>query len=206
MVNLSGYPIASYWTDRNKPLLRSSRIESTEAIASAISKARATGGRPRVLVNASAVGIYGDACERVLSEDSPLGDDFLATLCVDWEDATSLAAESGCRVVRIRTGIVLGAKGVLPRMLLASRMYVGGPIGNGRQWVSWVHIADIAGLYRFALEHDNVSGRTERGRADAGAHVRSLGSCGPRVAAPVMAARAASRARHRAWAKLLSTR
>jgi uncharacterized protein len=157
VVNLSGFPIACYWTDRNRALLSSSRLQTTNALVRAIAAAPKA-SRPRVFVGASAVGIYGESRERVLAEGSPLGDDFLAALAVDWEDAACEARELGCRVATIRTGIVLGDEGILPRMLHASRMYLGGPVGDGHQWVSWVHIADIAGLYRFALEHDDVSG------------------------------------------------
>lgn len=163
VVNLCGYPIASYWTAKRKELLRSSRIETTNALVRQIADSRISGDRPKVLVSASAVGIYGDAYERLLDEGAPLGDDFLSAICIDWEDAACAAENSGCRVVTIRTGIVLGAEGVLPRMLAPTRLFVGGPIGNGRQWVSWVHIADIAGLYRFALENDGVSGALNAG-------------------------------------------
>jgi hypothetical protein len=162
VVNLSGFPIASYWTDRNRALLSSSRLQTTNALVDAIAAAPKA-SRPRVFVGASTVSIYGDARERVLAEGSPLGDDFLAALAVDWEDAAREARELGCRVATVRTGIVLGDEGVLPRMLRASRMYLGGPIGDGHQWVSWVHITDIAGLYRFALEHDDVSGALNAG-------------------------------------------
>jgi uncharacterized protein (TIGR01777 family) len=163
VVNLSGYPIASRWTKKRRRLLYTSRIDTTRMLAERITQARHLAEKPRVFVCASAVGIYGDAVERVLDEGAPLGDDFLASLCVDWEDAARGAEESGCRVVTIRTGIVLGAKGVLPRMKLASALFMGGPIGEGHQWVSWIHVKDLAGLYRFALENDSVSGALNAG-------------------------------------------
>ncbi len=157
VVNLAGEPVApGRWTGERKKRILSSRIDTTRALVQSMQQAEK---RPGVLVSASAVGYYGPRNDEYVSEETPPGSGFLADVCVKWE-AEALRAEAlNVRVVTVRIGAVLGAEGgALPRMILPFKLFLGGPIGSGRQWFSWIHIDDVAGIIRFALENNPVSG------------------------------------------------
>ncbi|MGL4317153.1 MAG: TIGR01777 family oxidoreductase [Pseudomonas sp.] len=158
VINLAGAPIADRpWTHKRKALLWASRIGLTEQLLAWL-EARAQ--RPRVLVSGSAVGWYGDAGEHELRESSPpVVEDFPAQLCGAWEETAWRAEELGIRVVLLRTGLVLArAGGFLSRLLLPFKLGLGGPIGDGRQWMSWIHLQDEIGLIDFLLQQDNARG------------------------------------------------
>lgn len=158
VVNLAGAAIARRWTQAAKRLIVDSRVQTTRAVVRALKERQSASGAPRVLVNASAVGYYGPrGDERVTERDGP-GDDFLSHVCRQWEGAAVEAEDAGVRVVRLRTGFVVGRGGALPLMMLPFRLLVGGPLGSGRQWMPWVHLDDVVGLILFALEHEGVSG------------------------------------------------
>jgi hypothetical protein len=155
VVHLAGVPVAQRWTSRAKKTIRASRVQGTHHLVTALSTLSA---RPEALVCASAIGIYGDRGDEVLTEASPIATSFLADVCHEWEQEADLAEALGIRVVKLRFGIALGRKGgALEKMLPPFRAFVGGKVGTGSQWMSWIHIADIVGLIRHAIEHP-VSG------------------------------------------------
>ncbi|NVZ72614.1 TIGR01777 family oxidoreductase [Pseudomonas costantinii] len=158
VVNLAGAPIADRpWTKKRKALLWSSRISLTETL---LAWMEGLAQKPAVLISGSAVGWYGDGGERELTEASgPVQEDFPSQLCIAWEE-TALRAESlGMRVVLLRTGLVLAAQGgFLSRLLLPFKLALGGPIGDGRQWMPWVHIKDQIALIDFLLHKSDASG------------------------------------------------
>lgn len=157
VVNLSGESIGSgRWTPERKAKIRSSRIESGAAIVAAF---KAASHKPAVLMQASAVGYYGRSDDRILDESSPAGEDYLARLAVEWESSTQPVEQMGVRRVLIRTGIVLDRKqGALPRMLLPFQLFVGGPLGSGRQWLPWIHLHDQVSAMRFLLQNAEAVG------------------------------------------------
>ncbi|GIV15590.1 MAG: epimerase [Armatimonadota bacterium] len=157
VVNLSGESVAARrWTPEFKQRLIDSRVNSTRTLVQAMRQANP---RPKVLVNASAVGIYGDRGEEELTESSPPGTGFLAELAIRWEQAADEAREADMRVVKLRIGVVLGeGGGALEKMLLPFRLFVGGPFGSGRQWFPWVHLDDVTGLVLHALQNEAVDG------------------------------------------------
>ncbi len=157
IVHLAGVNLFSKrWNDNFKKVILESRRLSTKNIVEAI---KASDIKPSVLVSASGVGFYGDGGEKILTEDAPKGNDFLADVCEVWENETSKAEQSGVRSVRIRTGIVLSPDdGALKQMLLPFKLFVGGPLGSGKQWFPWLHIDDIVGIYLFAIDNKNVTG------------------------------------------------
>lgn len=157
VVNLSGATIDRRWTAARKAEIRESRVGSTRLLAETIARLEP---RPAVLVCAGGVGIYGNRGEEILTEESELGSGFLAEVGTAWEAAAEPARAAGIRVVNFRQGIVLSRKGgALPRLLTPFKLGVGGRVGSGRQWWSWVALDDLVEAYRFALERDDLSGR-----------------------------------------------
>ena len=155
--NLAGAgPVPARWTESRKQLLRDSRLNAGHAVAQAIEGADHP---PRVLVQASGVGYYGPSGDEPVDEGAPAGSDFLAKLAVDWEDSTRSVEERGVRQVIIRTGAVLStAGGALPKLLLPYRLFVGGPVGTGRQFLPWIHIDDEVSAIRFLIDQPEASG------------------------------------------------
>lgn len=157
VVNLAGESLAGHrWTPEVKERIRASRIDTTRALVASIVAAH----RPGVaLINASATGYYGDRGDDPVTEDSGPGDDFLGLMCAEWEREALAARATAARVVLLRTGIVLGADGgALEHLAKPFRMFVGGPIGSGRQWVPWIHLEDEVGMIRWALAREDLDG------------------------------------------------
>lgn len=151
IIHLAGEPVAQRWTAEAKKKIRDSRVDGTRRLVEALS---VLSRRPEVLVSASAIGIYGSRGDEVLSESSSPGAGFLSEVCVEWEKQADLAEALGVRVVKVRIGVVLGRNGgALARMLPPFRNFVGGRIGSGKQWMSWIHVEDLASLLRYAAEN-----------------------------------------------------
>ncbi len=157
VVNLAGEPpAAKRWSATQKRAIRESRLRATVGLIEAMASAAS---RPRVLINASAIGYYGPRGDEELTEAASPGGGFLSELCVAWEEAAQRAEPLGVRVVRLRIGLVLGPDGgALAKMVPPFRLFVGGPLGSGRQWVSWIHRHDLIGLIEWALAHPALSG------------------------------------------------
>ncbi|HEU5218424.1 MAG TPA: TIGR01777 family oxidoreductase [Gemmatimonadales bacterium] len=151
VIHLAGENIAGgRWSESRKKAILESRKAGTRLIAEAVAGA---GDGPKVLVSASAIGYYGDRGDEELTESSPPGTGFLPQVCQAWESATKSASDAGVRVVMVRTGLVLSrAGGVLQKMLAPFRLGVGGRLGSGREWMSWISMTDLIGVYRHALE------------------------------------------------------
>jgi hypothetical protein len=157
VVHLAGESVASgRWNEQRKARILNSRVQGTQTIAASIARANP---RPRVLVTASANGIYGDTGDKVVTEAEPAGTTFLAEVGRQWEQATRAASDAGIRTVMLRIGIVLSAQGgALARMLPPFRVGVGGRIGDGRQWMAWITVDDLIALFLHALKTESVRG------------------------------------------------
>ena len=149
VIQLAGAPVAQRWNAQVKQEIRESRVDGTRKLVQALGK---LARKPQVLICASAVGYYGSRGDEVLPESAAPGADYLAKVCVDWEKEAQAAEALGVRVVRVRVGVVLDARGgALKKMLPPFRMGVGGKLGNGKHWMAWIHLDDLASIFQFAL-------------------------------------------------------
>jgi len=156
VIHLAGENLFGRWNEKKKQAIHDSRIKSAAFLAQTLA---AKEHKPKVLICASAIGYYGDRGELECTETTEAGEGFLTTVCRQWEQATAPASEAGIRVVNLRFGVVLGKEGgSLAKMLPAFKMGMGGPLGDGQQWVSWVSIDDAVRAVEFSLNHENLSG------------------------------------------------
>lgn len=156
VVHLAGESVVGRWTNQKKSAIRDSRVLGTRHLATALAQSDA---KPRVLICASAIGFYGDRGDEILGEKSARGRGFLAEVCGEWEDASRIASEAGIRTVNVRFGVVLSPKGgALGKMLTPFKLGLGGRIGSGRQWMSWIHVEDIVGGIHHAMQTEALSG------------------------------------------------
>ncbi len=154
VVHLAGENLAQRWSDDAKRRIMESRVNGTRTLVAAL-----TGSGVKTLVSASAVGYYGPHGDEIVTEESPAGDDFPARVCVEWEREANAAAAQGVRVVTVRTGVVLdSAGGALAKMLTPFKLGAGGPVAGGRQYLSWIHVDDVVGIYVAALDDPTYSG------------------------------------------------
>ena len=156
VIHLAGESIVGRWTAEKKKKIRESRVAGTRNLAQALAQAK---DKPQVFVCSSAIGYYGDRGEELLNEQSAPGEGFLPEVCLEWETATKPAADAGIRTVNIRTGVVLSPKGgALGKTLTPFKMGVGGRIGDGRQWMSWIDVQDMVGAIHHILKTDLLHG------------------------------------------------
>ncbi len=157
VVHLAGESIAEgRWNEERKQRIRESRVKGTKLLSDSLANLTRL---PKTFISASAIGYYGDRGDEILTEESAPGSDFLADVCVEWEKVTELAAEKGIRVVNTRFGIILSQDGgALEKMLTPFRMGVGGRVGNGKQWMSWIALDDVVGALSFALANETLRG------------------------------------------------
>ncbi|MFO0876657.1 MAG: TIGR01777 family oxidoreductase [Gemmataceae bacterium] len=161
VIHLAGENVfARRWTDSFKQQLVDSRVQSSNNIASALKREpRRADGSPKVLISASAIGYYGPHGDEELTEEASPSQDFMGQLCVDWEKAARSAESVGIRTAQVRVGIVLDKEGgALAKLLTPFRMFVGGPVASGRQYMSWIHHEDLVSLFLFALDNPRVTG------------------------------------------------
>ncbi len=156
VIHLAGESVVGRWTEEKKKRIRDSRVQGTRNLAAALAQSEI---KPRVLVCASAVGFYGNRGDEVLREESAAGRGFLPEVCREWENASRIAANAGIRTVNIRIGLVLSAQGgALGKMLKPFKLGLGGRMGAGRQWWSWIHVDDIVGGIHHAIRNESLSG------------------------------------------------
>ena len=158
VINLAGEPIDQRWNDDTRRRFHESRVSLTTRVVEAIAKVP-EGQRPKVLINASAVGIYGDRGDEILTDTARPGRGYLADLCNDWEDAARDAESLGVRVVRLRIGIVLGANGsAFEKLRRVFKLGLGGPLGHGTQWMPWIHLADLRAAIVHGVASETLTG------------------------------------------------
>jgi uncharacterized protein (TIGR01777 family) len=151
VIHLAGEPIAQRWNDETKQKIKESRTVGTRNLVQALASMPT---RPAVLINGSAIGFYGSRGDEMLTEESAPGSGFMAEVCVAWEKEADAAAPLGIRLVKLRTGMVLGAHGgALAKMLPPFKAGMGGKLGSGDQWMSWIHLDDLVGIIQHALEN-----------------------------------------------------